>query len=284
MLFRNASMGQLFRPFKSPFRKEYPCAHCNPYRTCGRVSYSYRATAGLVQSPCLADEYVLNFDGIGSYADTGKVASVLGLGGNAPRTITTWVYTRAFNGAAPYQFGTLACTNLDFSNRTLSNNRWRIEYYCTYYDVTIDTANKWVHFAHVFDRSGTRYYANGQLIVDWSSGGINTADGYSLAFGRWGTAYFNGMVDDIRLYNRALTETEVQTVFCSGDIIDGLMSYWPFNEGTGATSADVAGGKRCHLRRQSNLGSFRPDDLRPDDFHPARPADSYRQRTDLYRR
>ena len=189
--------------------------------------------------------YALNFDGNGDYADTGKVASVLGLGGNAPRTITAWVYTRAFNGAAPYQFGTLGPCGQDFSNRTISYGVWRIEYYCTYYDVTIDSDSKWVHFAHVFDGSTTRYYANGQLIVNWNHGGLNTTDGYSLAFGRWGTTYFNGMVDDIRLYNRALSDAEVRAITFGGDVDSGLMSYWPLNEGTGTTATDIVGGNNA---------------------------------------
>ncbi len=190
----------------------------------------------------LAGEFALNFDGNDDYANTGKVASVLGLSGNAPRTVTLWVYTRAFNGGAPYQFGTLGSCGQDFSNRTIDFNRWRIEYYCTYYDVTIDTVNKWVHFAHVFDGATTSYYADGKLVLNWNHGGINTTDGYALAFGRWGTAYFNGMVDDIRLYNRALSEAEVQTLVYGGDVADGLMSYWPCDEGTGTIAADIIGG------------------------------------------
>lgn len=206
------------------------------------------ATVGILQSTIHAATYALSFDGNGDFADTGKVASVLGLGGNASRTVSAWVYTRAFNGGAPYQFGQLGSCSTDFSNRTMGQNVWRVEYYCTYYDITVDSLNKWVHFIHVYENGNTKYYVNGQLVLNWNHSGLNTTDVLPLTFGRWGdSTFFNGIVDDVRLYNRAISETEAQSIFCGIDVVNGLIGHWPFENGAGTTATDTVGGNHATL-------------------------------------
>jgi streptogramin lyase len=198
--------------------------------------------------PCPAKEYALSFDGSGDYADTGKMAGALGVGGNASRTISAWVYTRAFNGGAPYDLGQLNSCNTNFSNRTMGSNVWRIEYYCTYSDLTIDSLNKWVHFVQIYDNGNTKFYANGQQILNWNHSTLNTTDVLPLSFGRWGDApFFNGNVEDVRLYNRAITEAEAQSLFCGVDVTTGLIGHWPFQDGTGTTATDTIGGNPATL-------------------------------------
>lgn len=202
---------------------------------------------GSAVSVYAAGPYALSFDGNGDFADTGKMASALGIGGNAPRTISAWVYTRANTGGAPYQFGQLGSCNTDFSNRTIGENRWRVEYYCTYYDID-SSFNKWVHFTHVYENGNTKYYINGQLVLNWNHSGLNTTDVLPLTFGRWGdSTFFNGMVDDVRLYNRAITEAEAQSIFCGVDVVNGLIGHWPFEDGTGTTATDTIGGNHATL-------------------------------------
>jgi hypothetical protein len=41
-------------------------------------------------------------------------------------------------------------------------------------------------------------------------------------------SYFDGIIDDVRIYNRALTEGEVQALYREGGD-DGLVAYYPFN-------------------------------------------------------
>ncbi len=201
----------------------------------------------LMTVPVMGD-FAINFDGSGDYVDTGKMAGELGLGGNAPRTISAWVYTRANTGGAPYQFGQLGSCNTDFSNRTIGDNRWRVEYYCTYYDIDISSFNKWVHFIHVYENGNTKYYVNGQLVLNWNHSTLNTTDVLPLTFGRWGdSTFFNGMVDDVRVYNRALTETEAQSLFCDVEVADGLIGHWPFEDGAGTAATDIVGGNHGTL-------------------------------------
>jgi len=53
---------------------------------------------------------------------------------------------------------------------------------------------------------------------------------------------FNGLIDDVRIYNRALSETEIADLY-KGNQVDstGLVGHWNFNEGSGTTAIDVSG-------------------------------------------
>ncbi len=63
--------------------------------------------------------------------------------------------------------------------------------------------------------------------------------------------YMNGQLDDIRIYDRALSEEEIQKLYAEryrNDVApDNLMGWWPLNEGEGDTVKDQA---------RSNDGSF----------------------------
>jgi len=56
--------------------------------------------------------------------------------------------------------------------------------------------------------------------------------------GRW---YFNGLIDDVRIYDRALSGREVRTLCQGGKVAGGLVRHWPMDEGTGAAAKDTAG-------------------------------------------
>lgn len=92
---------------------------------------------------------------------------------------------------------------------------------------TVPTQNQWVHIAYTIDgNSVTNYYINGVNESQIGNGGNgfslweNNADMY---IGRSGTVngnyygftgsnynYFNGAIDEVRIYNRVLSPTEVQ--------------------------------------------------------------------------
>lgn len=153
----------------------------------------------------------IDLDGINDYVSTGVVASDLGIAGNNPRTFSVWVYTYGFGNGAIYDIGERTAT-MDFSLRTLDDteNLWRVQYWGGDYDFSFDTAEKWVHFAHVHDGQRTKIYANGLLIVDWEKT-VDTSDANPFQIGcyGWQEFYFNGLIDDLQVYNRALSGGEV---------------------------------------------------------------------------
>ncbi len=55
--------------------------------------------------------------------------------------------------------------------------------------------------------------------------------------------YFGGLIDDVRLYNQALSQTQVDELYGAGVVVEpvGLVSHWKLDEGTGLTAFDSAG-------------------------------------------
>lgn len=73
--------------------------------------------------------------------------------------------------------------------------------------------NTWTHLATTYDGSRQRLYINGVEVANRAqSGTIATSSGVLRLGGNsvWGE-YFQGRIDEVRIYNRALTATQIQT-------------------------------------------------------------------------
>ncbi len=160
----------------------------------------------------------LKFDGVNDYVNIGN-PSALQLTGNL--TISFWAYAINFSkparqnpidkayggefamtiepsGTQSYYHGTAGAEAGPFMSCTW-NNVWE--------------SNKWIHIALVRDVSAktVKLYKNGTLIGgscgSWmtpsiSSQNITIGDGY--------VNVFNGTIDEVRIYNRTLTQSEIQ--------------------------------------------------------------------------
>jgi hypothetical protein len=103
----------------------------------------------------------------------------------------------------------------------------------------------WQHVAYVLDATGSRLYVDGAAVGEGPApatnrtpilGFIGSMDGYRNLF--------QGALDELRLYDRALTAAEVAAL-ASGDRLDDadqlLLLYLPFDELEGARSYDRSG-------------------------------------------
>jgi hypothetical protein len=74
--------------------------------------------------------------------------------------------------------------------------------------------NTWTHLSATYDGSTIRLYRNGALVSSLSyAGSIQTSTG-PLDIGAnmvWTDEVFNGRIDEVRVYNRALTASQIQT-------------------------------------------------------------------------
>lgn len=91
------------------------------------------------------------------------------------------------------------------------------------------TTGRWYHVAFTWDGAQKKFYVDGNLkdVQDYS--GLITPDDLPLEIGRHTpgtTEYFTGKLDNLVIYDRALTIDEVNMLSALGD---GLVAYYPFN-------------------------------------------------------
>jgi hypothetical protein len=124
--------------------------------------------------------------------------------------------------------------------------------------------SRWHHVVYTFDGTSHRLVVDGLLIP--ASTGPSPAcpiDQALVGSGPGGMESFQGSLDDLRIFNRALAEGEI-AVLAEGDepaqtpatdgglrapgggglggqLASGLVAYWPLDEGTGTTTADLSG-------------------------------------------
>ena len=73
--------------------------------------------------------------------------------------------------------------------------------------------NAWTHLASTYDGANIRLFVNGTQVAGVAATGsiaVNTLPVWIGANNPNGE-YFNGVIDEVRIYNRALSVTEIQT-------------------------------------------------------------------------
>jgi len=120
--------------------------------------------------------------------------------------------------------------------------------------ISFDTAipvpkGQWLLVTMTYDGSHFYAYENTTRIVSQdSTGNINNSNG-NLNFARNDVqaSYFKGLIDEVRIYNRALSAGEITRLYnlikpkikASNDT--GLVGYWSFEEGAGTKAGDFSG-------------------------------------------
>jgi hypothetical protein len=72
--------------------------------------------------------------------------------------------------------------------------------------------NEWSHLAFTSDGTNLRLYVNGSLVGGPGSAGAVGPTASALEIGHWTylNTYFDGRIDELRIYNEALSETQIQ--------------------------------------------------------------------------
>ena len=189
---------------------------------------------GTVTSPTWTAGYTnncLQFNGTSSYV------TVPSLGSSLPAfTVTAWINVAGIPGGSSWDAATLCGTDnwgtgdwiAEFIGTGGGGNAGKLQFtlnglFEIYSTTTFDSAsgnqNKWIHVALAYDSAGgsAKIYINGALESS-ASVSSQAANVSLLKIGSWaGTSrFYNGKVDDFRLYNRALSATEIG-MFMPGD-------------------------------------------------------------------
>jgi hypothetical protein len=199
-----------------------------------------------------SQNYSLDFDGESDYVEVANGSAVIA---NADQmTLSGWVYPRGPNADSYTQFdgffGFRNNEDADFYLLQLGN--YKVEARLKVSgggEFTIVTAENsiisetWHHLALIYDGSNIILYIDGIEAGSTEAYGQITNEFLPFSIGRliWQTTNFDldGQVDEVSLWNLALTEQQVQDymyVDLTGE--EGLVGYWKLNEGTGSTAYD----------------------------------------------
>jgi hypothetical protein len=121
-----------------------------------------------------------------------------------------------------------------------------------YSDFRFNT-NNWYHVAVVYSQSlkNVKFYVNG-ILTDTKSftKAIPVSGNLPFTIGAWDKQrYFDGAFDEIRIWNTARTEVEIQSYMNSSvaTVAPGLVAYYRMDEASGSTTADSRGSRNLTL-------------------------------------
>jgi hypothetical protein len=108
---------------------------------------------------------------------------------------------------------------------------------------SIVNAGNWFSVGASVTGDSVKLYINGSLAKAEASNQLSTNTATNLFIGKSGsTGFFQGQIDETRLYNRHLSDQEIQRSF---DVYinpsqAGLVGYWRFDEGFGSNAYDYS--------------------------------------------
>lgn len=165
--------------------------------------------------------------------------------GSGPCSIAAWVNASAFGSAA-----TIVQLSDTVSLIRLAGNQFRFTadaFGSWSQDPSSITTSGWHHVVAVYDGTSTRLYVDGALVdgPDTVTGTIGATGSVGIGANYSGGQYWNGSIDETGIWGRALSATEITTLYNSGaglayssfasTLVSGLVAYYGFN-GTPITS------------------------------------------------
>jgi Concanavalin A-like lectin/glucanases superfamily len=224
---------------------------------------SSSVVVNVANNPVVSTPYFLSFDGVNDYLEVADADSLSFGNGttDTPLTIETWfrpnTMTAKQNLIGKWGDGSNQEYKLYIASGTIrldlrdSTRQATISAYTTSSQVSL--TGGWHHLAVTYDGRGGPLAANGVTIyVDGVVIPINRINNASyvamqnsaaiLQIGRESAAFkqYNGALDEIRLWNVARTQDNIQTS-ASQELtgaVPGLNGYWRLNEGAGSVATD----------------------------------------------
>ncbi|MDD4027381.1 MAG: LamG domain-containing protein, partial [Candidatus Shapirobacteria bacterium] len=163
----------------------------------------------------------LNFDGVDDYIST-TASDILKVQSNS---FSLWIKANDLNAYRGLFEIVSESTNRRYS-RLMSFGSNEVRFHISYEDfnntyVSFPNVplNQWVNLITTWDGSNIKAYINGSKVSETSFTSAIPYDGnVLLKIGLDPSRYFNGQIDDVRIYNYALTSEQVKTVYNGGAV------------------------------------------------------------------
>ena len=194
----------------------------------------------------------LDFDGVNDYVTT----ATGGPTGTANRTVECWIKTSSSISTQQVilDWGQMSPNGSRFTLNMISFGKVRIEVGGNGFNSTQSIADgNWHHIAITYDNNAAtkfKMYIDGMLETSQNTTvAVNTSATGGFQIGRRNDAinYFDGIIDEVRVWNVVRTQTEIQAAmnseFCN--LPPNLVAYYKFNQGT-------AGGNNAGLTTLTN--------------------------------
>ncbi|MCO5069369.1 MAG: hypothetical protein M9910_11925 [Kiritimatiellae bacterium] len=207
------------------------------------------------------------FDGVNDWIETvNNVGAML----SPSVSVSLWVkqtgpsinWGRFLSAGSPVNSAFKMCANNDYGVT------WRViipgqSIYDTMVTGAVPTA-VWTHLVGTYDGSVLRLYRNGTQIVSKSFTGTQTTDTDTWAIGgepgahegQGHNSWFNGCLDDIRVYSRSISASEVMQLYALGNSLSSLAISGNSTVSEGDTAAftctaQFSGGSTADVSTQS---------------------------------
>ena len=208
--------------------------------------YIYDGSWYIFNREPLPNIYSLDFDGSNDYVDAGNDSS---LSISGALSVSAWIYAdsltgypmflskRAESGHA-YQFYSTG-GKINYNNGTIVQSSGSL------------TLGVWTHVAVTFNGAGAvAFYINGSSAGTATAASSNPTNSGSVTIGRaYNGNYFNGKIDEVSLFNSALSASDITAIYNSGTPDDltshSPVGWWRMGDndgGTGTTITDQGSG------------------------------------------
>lgn len=160
--------------------------------------------------------------------------------GSSDRTVSLWIFKEVYatsTGDNLFTFGDGNTYNARFS--LLLDKQYGFSFVGeggNGYNMTGDPRlGVWEHVAIVYDQGEHIVYLNGSQFAQFTITALNTNGNMPFIIGsnslNRNDEFFKGLIDEVRIYNRALSGQEIAQLYATESIDNdnGLVAYYPFN-------------------------------------------------------
>jgi len=156
----------------------------------------------------------LKFDGVDDYVDFGDLTILDGIN---TISFSSWVYLNSYPSDSTRNM-IISKDNVYEWYFQSGEIRLRInnDADLSGHAITLDTG-RWYHLAATMDSNGRYIYIDGTLKENVGASASISNNSFSLTVGSRSAAhFFDGIIDDVRIYNRALSATEINHLYLLG--------------------------------------------------------------------